>query len=181
MKRPMKHLIVAAAALSALVGSVAMADSHGRDKGHDNSRHDDRRGHEEHRYDDQRVQDQHHWNNDHRDYRAANNSHWDNRSDYRYVRTPDWNRYDHRYDYHPPARYRVVNYYPPHGYRPYAWYRGSYLPATYYAPRYVVYNYYDYRLNAPPYGYHWVRVNNDVVLAAITTGLVMQVVNGLFY
>ena len=59
--------------------------------------------------------------------------------------------------------------------------RGARLPAAYYAPRYVVHNYGDYHLHRPPHGYHWVRVDNDVILAAITTGIVLQVVNGIFY
>ncbi len=33
----------------------------------------------------------------------------------------------------------------------------------------------------PRVGHHWVRVNNDVVLAAVASGLVVSVVNGLFY
>jgi Ni/Co efflux regulator RcnB len=36
-------------------------------------------------------------------------------------------------------------------------------------------------LYPPPYGYHWVRVDNDVVLAAITTGIVLAVVNQVFW
>ena len=84
-----------------------------------------------------------------------------------------------RHDRH--GRYKVVRYVPPRGYRAAAWHRGARLPAAYYAPRYVVHNYGAYRLHAPPRGYHWVRVDNDVVLAAITTGIVMQVINGIFH
>ena len=93
-------------------------------------------------------------------------------------------RHDHRddrYDRHSHARYHVVRYAPPPGYRHYAWRQGAHLPRAYYAPRYVVHNYAAYRLRPPPRGYHWVRVDNDVVLAAVTTGLVMQVINGIFY
>jgi len=42
-------------------------------------------------------------------------------------------------------------------------------------------DYRAYRLAAPPWGYQWVRVDNDVVLAAITTGLVLSVVDNLFW
>jgi Ni/Co efflux regulator RcnB len=51
---------------------------------------------------------------------------------------------------------------------------------AYYAPRYVVHDYGHYRLRQPPRGHHWVRVNNDVVLAAITGGVVAEVVTGMF-
>ena len=42
----------------------------------------------------------------------------------------------------------------------------------------------DYResyLHSPPRGAHWVRVNSDVILAAIATGLVLEVLNNHFY
>jgi Ni/Co efflux regulator RcnB len=55
------------------------------------------------------------------------------------------------------------------------------LPAAYYSSRYVVRDYHVYRLSPPPRGYHWVRVNNDVLLAAVASGVVVSVVNGLFY
>jgi Ni/Co efflux regulator RcnB len=41
----------------------------------------------------------------------------------------------------------------------------------------------DYRvygLSEPPYGCRWVRVNNDVVLAAIATGVVLDVAYNVF-
>jgi Ni/Co efflux regulator RcnB len=75
----------------------------------------------------------------------------------------------------------VGHYYRPVGYRTYAWHRGARLPAAYYAPRYVVHDYRAYDLYRPPHGHHWVRVDGDVVLAAITTGLVVAVVNDWFY
>jgi Ni/Co efflux regulator RcnB len=54
------------------------------------------------------------------------------------------------------------------------------LPYGYYAPRYVVHDYYAYRLRPPPYGYHYVRVDHDVVLAAIASGIVVSAVFGIF-
>jgi Ni/Co efflux regulator RcnB len=55
------------------------------------------------------------------------------------------------------------------------------LPRGYYARPYIVHDYYGYRLHAPPRGYHWVRVNQDVVLAAIATGVVLDVLYNHFY
>jgi Ni/Co efflux regulator RcnB len=37
-----------------------------------------------------------------------------------------------------------------------------------------------YHLRRPPYGYHWVRVDNDVVLASIASGIVVSAVFGIF-
>ena len=79
------------------------------------------------------------------------------------------------------GRYDAGRYYRPSGYRYYSWRRGARLPAAYYAPRYVVHDYQRYRVYAPPRGHHWVRVDHDVVLAAVATGAVVAVVNGFFY
>ncbi|HKE96100.1 MAG TPA: RcnB family protein [Povalibacter sp.] len=149
----MKRLIVAAVALSALVGGVAMADSHGQDRDRDERRADARY--------------------DSRHDKGHDNRRHDNRN--------DWDR-DHRhYDSRPHGRYKVVRYVPPRDYRARTWYRGARLPVAYYAPRYVVNDYAVYRLRPPPRGYHWVRVDNDVVLAAITTGVVLEVVDHIFF
>lgn len=93
----------------------------------------------------------------------------------------------HRPVYGPPVhytrhyRYRAPSYYaPPPGYRSVRWSRGHYLPRPYYAPVYVV-DYRPYRLAPPPYGHHWVRVDNDVLLIALATGLIVDVMYGLFY
>ena len=50
-----------------------------------------------------------------------------------------------------------------------------------YARPYVVNDYSPYRLYAPPYGYHWVRVGNDVLLTAIATGIVLDVLYDIWY
>ncbi len=77
-----------------------------------------------------------------------------------------------------PGRYG--EYYAPRGYVARSWHRGDRLPAAYYARPYVVANYRDCGLRAPPFGYHWVRVNNDAVLAAVATGVVLDVAFHLF-
>jgi Ni/Co efflux regulator RcnB len=61
------------------------------------------------------------------------------------------------------------------------WYRGDRLPYGWYARPYVVYDYAPYRLYAPPYGYSWVRVGNDVLLTAIATGIVLDVIYDIWY
>jgi Ni/Co efflux regulator RcnB len=71
-------------------------------------------------------------------------------------------------------------YYRPHGYQVRRWQGGDRLPYAYRGRQYYV-DYHQYNLNPPPYGYRWVRVDNDVVLAAITTGVILSVVQGLYY
>ncbi len=75
---------------------------------------------------------------------------------------------------------RFEVYQPPRGYVVHSWREGERLPVAYYQPRYVIGDYRDCGLREPPRGYHWVRVNNDVVLAAVTTGVVLDVAFHLF-
>jgi Ni/Co efflux regulator RcnB len=104
----------------------------------------------------------------------------------------DWDR-DHRgheRDFRPApprrvvvyrrAPVRYVVYQPPRGYYSHSWRRGERLPYAYYEPRYVIGNYRDCGLRAPPYGYHWVRFDQDAVLAAVATGVVLDVAFHLF-
>ena len=78
----------------------------------------------------------------------------------------------------PPPRWAAYSY--PRGYYAHTWHRGERLPIGYYEPRYVIGDYNDCGLRAPPFGYHWVRVNNDAVLAAVATGVVLDVAFNLF-
>ena len=96
---------------------------------------------------------------------------------------PDWRSHDQRYEHRDFARgrYRVGRYDPPRGYYTRHWQRGERLPRAYYARPYVVYGYRGYRLYDPPRGYHWVRVGDDVLLTAIATGIVLDVVYNLYY
>ncbi len=153
---------------------------------------DDRRDWRAERRDDRRD-----WRDDRRD----RNRDWDRdrvayRHDYRHDYRGDWRddrrewrqvRYarhrDHRWDrwyWAPQYRYSAPSrYYYPRGYGYRAWHVGHRLPSPFYARHYWV-DYRYYRLPPPPYGYHWVRVDRDVVLVAIGTGLILDVFYGLF-
>lgn len=78
-------------------------------------------------------------------------------------------------------RYRGGWYQAPRGYAYQQWRRGDRLPSAYYARPYVVYDYNRYALYSPPRGYQWVRYNNDVLLTAIATGVVLDVLYNLYY
>jgi Ni/Co efflux regulator RcnB len=180
----MKTLFAAAVAVSLLTGTVtaAYADN---DRHHDRGRHYDRghrdrdgdkhwnRGHEHRDYrghdrrDDRHRYDRHH----HRDY-SHDRHRWDRRDAYRAGYRDG--RVDQR-------RYDRGRYIAPRGYHHRHWRHGDHLPRGYYSSSYIVHDYHVYHLNPPPHGHHWVRVNNDVVLAAIASGLVVSVVDGLFY
>jgi len=69
----------------------------------------------------------------------------------------------------------------PHGYYEHRWRRGERLPPAYRAPAYVIPDPIAYRLRPPPPGYYWVRVDNNAVLAAVATGVVVDVAVNLFH
>jgi Ni/Co efflux regulator RcnB len=122
---------------------------------HDRGRHE---RHHDHRGHDKHHAERHHYDHARDAYRAG----------YQQGRA-DQRRYD-RGRYIAPPGYHVRN-----------WRHGDYLPRSYREARYIVHDYHVYHLSPPPHGHHWVRVDNDVVLAAIASGLVVSVVNGLFY
>lgn len=59
---------------------------------------------------------------------------------------------------------------PDHGF-----YKGGRLPSYYRGNSYVVNDWRGHRLSAPPRGYHWVQTGGDYVLAAIATGIILQI------
>jgi Ni/Co efflux regulator RcnB len=97
----------------------------------------------------------------------------------------DNDRHDQRgdnnnYERNASKRYKAPSrYQPPRGYQARQWHRGDKLPSNYRSKSYVV-DYRHYGLSAPPRGYQYVRVNNDVVLTAVATGVVASVIYQLF-
>lgn len=80
-----------------------------------------------------------------------------------------------------PARFGTGRYVRPHGYYAHSWRRGDRLPPAYRASSYVIPNPAVYRLRPPPSGYYWVRVDNNAVLAAVATGVVVDIAANLFH
>ncbi len=154
-------------------------DGHARhgqhDRGHHNGgRHGQRdhghRNYNRHGYrgDDRRWNDRRH---DDRRY-SRHDGHHGHRPP---VHVPHYgHRHGHRHAYNVPRYVR------PHGYRPYRWSSGHYLPSAYYGPSYYV-DYRPYRLAPPPYGHRWVRIDGDVFLVAVATGLIADAVYGIFH
>ena len=148
----MKRTVMAAMVLSLLAGSaVALADPpQGYD--HDHDRQDQRR---DERRDEHRdgYRDEHHDRGEHRGWRHEHeeHEHWDS------------GRYDR-----------------PHGWYAHHWRRGERLPPDYRASAYVIPDPVVYRLRPPPPGFYWVRVDNNAVLAAVATGVVLDVSLNLF-
>ena len=88
-------------------------------------------------------------------------------------------RYERRYyattRYEPRSRWVA-----PRGYRSDRYTVGRRLPTGYYGSTYYV-DYRPYRLVAPQRGYRWVRVDRDVYLVDLRTGMVADVRYDLFY
>ena len=145
-------------------GPVRVDNREDRREGRRDWRDDRREDRRENRHD--RRDDRRDWRDDRRDNR-------------RYVRHDDrrWRGYHWRpeYRYRAPARYVY-----PSGYRHVRWTVGHRMPPAYYSRPYYV-DYHAYRLPPPPYGYRWVRSDRDVVLVALATGLVLDVLYDLYY
>jgi Ni/Co efflux regulator RcnB len=67
----------------------------------------------------------------------------------------------------------------PRHYRHQNWQRGQRLPRDY--RQVVVRDYRSYHLAPPPRGYEYVRVNDDVVLTGIATGVIAAIIANAFY
>lgn len=59
-----------------------------------------------------------------------------------------------------------------------AWHKGDSIPAEYRGKSHEVTDWKARHLRQPPSGYHWVQVNGDFVLAAITTGVIADMLLG---
>ncbi|WGS48739.1 RcnB family protein [Paraburkholderia sp. D15] len=55
------------------------------------------------------------------------------------------------------------------------WHKGERLPTEYRDHNYVVDDWREHGLHAPPRGYQWVGVNGDYVLAAVASGVIADV------
>lgn len=168
----MKKLLTAAIALSVLASAgAASAQSYGRPYDGD----DRRAPRAEERYDRRDARDDR--RDDRRDVREDRRDYRDDRRDDRYERRAD--RRETRYERRAERRYDGGRYYHPRGYQARDWRRGERLPAAYRGRAYAV-DYRAYRLSAPPRGYEYRRVGDDVVLTAIATGIIASVMFGLF-
>ncbi|MGH8519389.1 MAG: RcnB family protein [Panacagrimonas sp.] len=162
-----KQLLLASTLSLGLISAPsAMAGNDDHQRGHDRG---DAVGHRDGwqaRRDDARDHDRGHERD--RDHR------WDGRrnDDHRW-------RYQREHRWHGP-RYRAAPYHAPRGYSRHHWRAGERLPYGYRATRYVVHDYGHYHLYAPPRGHNWVRVDRDMILTVVATGVVAAVVYDLF-
>ena len=74
---------------------------------------------------------------------------------------------------------RPYAYVEPRRYQQRYWNRGQVLPYGY--RRSVIYDPYRYGLYAPPRGCAWMRVENDVYLTQLSSGLILEVIRDTYY
>jgi Ni/Co efflux regulator RcnB len=156
---PRKLTIMAAMALSLLASSLVLADPPA-DGGHDRGDHREWR-HDQGEHRDERRDERHHDRDERRDER------------WREHREHEEHRYRERFD---SGRYER-----PRGWYEHEWRRGERLPIAYRESAYVIPDIAVYHLRPPPPGYYWVRVDNNAVLAAVATGVVVDVAFHLFH
>jgi len=104
------------------------------------------------------------------------------------TRPPNWNRYPRRFDtniyqrnYSASRQFHWRSYHRPSHWYYQRWVFGQIFPRIFWSPEYWIIDYWMFDLPIPPYGYVWVRYDDDALLINRRTGRVLQVVYGVFY
>jgi Ni/Co efflux regulator RcnB len=90
----------------------------------------------------------------------------------------DYQRGNQNYQNQPTdPRYDPQGFNEPHSDRPH-WSRGDRVPDQYRQNQYIVSDWRQHNLRAPPRGYHWVRNDNEqFLLTAIASGIIFEIVS----
>ncbi|MEJ0028780.1 MAG: RcnB family protein [Rhizomicrobium sp.] len=103
------------------------------------------------------------------------------------TRPSNWNQYPRTFNrgtyqrnLTAPRQFHWQTYNRPSGWYYRRWVFGQVFPTIFRAQNYWLTDYWMFNLPVPPYGYVWVRYDDDAVLIDKQTGVVLQVVYGLF-
>jgi Ni/Co efflux regulator RcnB len=96
------------------------------------------------------------------------------------ARPPTVDRDTYQRNYQASRSYHIGPYHRPRGWRSHRWVHGEILPRIYFAPEYLIGDYWLFGLEVAPIGYEWVRDDDDALLVNIGTGEVLQVEYGVF-
>lgn len=92
--------------------------------------------------------------------------------------TVDRGAYQHNFQ---AARsFHIGPYHRPPGWTAHRWGFGEILPRAYWAPEFILADYWLFALEVPPAGYEWVRDGNDALLINTGSGEILQVEYGVF-
>ena len=69
----------------------------------------------------------------------------------------------------------------PPGWYYHSWFYGQFLPYGWFGSPWWINDYWYYDLPVPPYGYEWIRNGPDALLVNVDTGMIVEVVPGIFY
>ena len=95
-------------------------------------------------------------------------------------RPPQADRATYQHNYRAARSYHIGPYRRPPGWTAHRWGYGEILPRAYWAPQYLIGDYWLFGLEIPPVGYEWVRDGNDALLIDTSTGEILQVEYGAF-
>jgi Ni/Co efflux regulator RcnB len=76
--------------------------------------------------------------------------------------------------------FHIGPYHRPADWRDHHWVYGEILPRSYWAPEYLIGDYWLFALEVPPAGYEWVRDGSDALLVSTNDGTILQVEYGVF-
>ena len=86
----------------------------------------------------------------------------------------------YQHNYRAARSYHIGPYHRPPGWTAHRWGYGEILPRAYWAPQYLIGDYWLFGLEVPPVNYEWVRDGNDALLIDTNTGEILQVEYGVF-
>jgi Ni/Co efflux regulator RcnB len=85
-----------------------------------------------------------------------------------------------QHNYQAARSFKIGPYHPPRGWVQRRWGFGEILPRVYWAPQYLIADYWLFALEVPPAGYEWVRDGTDAILVNTASGEILQVEYGVF-
>jgi Ni/Co efflux regulator RcnB len=96
------------------------------------------------------------------------------------ARPKTFDRAAYQHNFHAARVFHVGPYHRPRGWVAQRWVHGQILPRVYFAPEYVLSDYWLFALEVPPVGFEWVRDDEDALLVNIQSGEILQVEYGVF-
>lgn len=96
------------------------------------------------------------------------------------ARPKTFDRAAYQHNFQAARSYRIGPYQRPAGWTNRHWSYGERLPRAYWAPQYLLADYWLFGLEVPPVDYEWVRVGADALLIDVHTGEILQAEYGVF-
>lgn len=95
-------------------------------------------------------------------------------------RPHDVDRGAYQHNFQAQRSYHIGPYHHPQGWHEHHWVYGEVLPRAYWAPEYLIGDYWLFGLEVPPVGFEWVRDGSDAMLINTGDGTILQVEYGVF-